>query len=46
MWEKQYRARRYLEHISENALNRRLEDILANLTTLTAEGKIGYEKTA
>jgi hypothetical protein len=35
-----YRAKRYMEHSTEAELAQRYKDILANLTQLTAEGKI------
>jgi hypothetical protein len=36
-----YDARRYLAHLSDEDLARRSQDIITNITILTAEGKIG-----
>jgi hypothetical protein len=41
----QYRARRYLEHLSEDELIQRAKDVIANQTTLTEEYKIGLHPT-
>jgi hypothetical protein len=41
VWEAEYKARRYLEHCSEEELARRSNDLLGNTTILTDDGKIG-----
>lgn len=41
LWQMQYRAKRYLQHLSLEDLAQRFNDILANLTVLTEDGTIG-----
>lgn len=41
LWQMQYRAKRYLQHLSDEDLAQRFNDILANLTVLTEDGTIG-----
>ncbi len=43
-WRLRYRARRYLEHLSNEDLAQRHNDILKNLTLLTDELKIGFQR--
>lgn len=38
----QYRANRYLEHLSDDDLKQRSKDIFVNLLILTEDGKIGH----
>ena len=45
LWRLQYRQRRYLKQANEDALSQRLKDVIANLTTLTPDGKIGVLPT-
>lgn len=41
MWRMQYRARRYMEHLTEQELEQRVRDVLLNQMVLTEENKIG-----
>lgn len=41
MWREEYHSRPYLEHLSDSKLNRRHDDIAANMVNLTSEGRIG-----
>ncbi len=41
-WRRQYRRRRYLEHLKEDALVQRAKDLLASQVTLTDDLKIGF----
>lgn len=41
LWRLQYRQKRYMEHISQEELEKRIEDVFRNKLILTEEGKIG-----
>jgi L-rhamnose mutarotase len=41
VWREHYRQNRYGRYLKQDELNWRFRDILFNLVTLTAEGKIG-----
>jgi len=41
LWRAQYRARRYMAHLSETELRQRTKDIIVNMLFLTEENKIG-----
>jgi hypothetical protein len=41
-YERQYRARRYLEHASDEELEQRLRDIMANMTGLNEAGQMSF----
>ncbi len=41
LWREEYRARRYLEHLTDDHLRRRSADVFSNLLVLTNEGKLG-----
>lgn len=41
LWREQYRLRPYLRHTPLDELNARFRDVVANLTTLTEDGKLG-----
>src|SRR6185437_381021 len=45
LWTLSYKTKPYLSHLSVDQLARRLQDVMANLTTLTPEGKIGMDST-
>jgi hypothetical protein len=40
-WRKQYRDKRYLEHLKVEELHQRAADVMTNIVELTADGKIG-----
>lgn len=44
LWRLQYRQKRYMEHISQDDLDKRIEDVFRNSLTLTEEGKIGLRQ--
>ncbi len=41
MWEREYKEQRYLDHLSQEQLHRRAEDLMGNIVTLTTDSKIG-----
>ena len=41
LWRAQYRARRYIQHLSSEELQQRAKDIVLNLTVITEEAKLG-----
>lgn len=43
IWRAQYRERRYARHLAQPELDRRCRDILVNLLTLRADGKISVQ---
>mgnify|MGYP001607974553 FL=1 len=40
LWQEQYRCRRYMEHLNENDLHQRLDDVLSNLINLNEKGQL------
>lgn len=40
-WRKEYRERRYMEHLTEDELHQRTKDVFLNLMVITEENKVG-----
>jgi hypothetical protein len=41
VWRSQYRARRYLEHLTGPSLEQRFQDVFLNLLTIQPDAKLG-----